>query len=323
MSYEDFLKAGMEVRGMNPGSIKDIYLREGRLVTELAYEFQELVSPGRDVIFSFYIPSNTTKLNFLKMNLYFPGIQLSDHPENSPIMYLPYVNKGGPSYKNGAFDSFDQLYFSAGTGADGVNYWWGRAFVKFNISPLRGFKLSVCKFKWLLASKAFAGSGPNAQLSMYLDGLDDYGTLDKDDWEMAREVDYGIVNVYTDPVGVIYEKDIKTWIQSRIDAGENYAAFRFLTPSPTDPNNANNYRLDEPLIYCELEEDTDQEVEFFVNNGPGFGNKLTSFKTDKEEFDLTKYFSGTGKKQIKFSASRMRRIEVLVRIRLKLSGGSK
>jgi len=324
MGYDDFLKSGQTARGLNPGSIRDIYLREGRLVTELAYEFQELVSPGRDVVFSFYIPSNTTKLNFLKMNLYFPGIQLSDYPENSPIIYLPHLYKGTPNYKNGVFAAFGQAYHQGGTGADDTNYYWYRAFQKFNISSLFGFNLKICQLQWLLASKAFAGSGANAQHSLVLHAIDDYGVLDKDDWGMATQVDYGNVNIYTDTVGVYYSKDVKTRVQSLIDSAENYAAFRFVSSGePTDVANANNYRLNEPLLYCELEEDADQQVGLFVNNGPGFGNKLTSFKIDKEEFDLTKYFSSTGKKQIKFSASRMRRIEVLVRMGLKLSGGAK
>lgn len=321
MSYEDFVKTPQVSQGLKPGSIKDIYLREGRLITEIAYGFQEVVSPGRDVIFSFYIPANTSKLASLKINVYFPGFQQGDYPENSPIIYLPWLYKGSPTYKNGAFLEFDQNYYKAGTGATGGNYFWYRAFTKFLIAPLRGFKLDVCTLKWLLASKAFNGSGSNAQHSLVLHAINDYGALDKDDWAMATQIDYGDVNVYTDPDGVTYEKDVKTRVQSLIDSAENYAAFRFLSGTePTDENNANNYRLNEPLLYCELEEDMSAKVGLYANDGKGFGNMLVSFNENQEEIELQRYFSGIGKKQIKLSASRSRRIEVLVRMAVKLRG---
>lgn len=321
MSYEDFVKTVQVDQELKPGSIKDIYLREGRLLTEIAYGFQEVVSPGRDVIFSFYIPENTGKIQFLKINLYFPGFQQGDYPMNSSILYLPYVNKGSPDYVDGAFDEFVQQYYQAGTGANGVNYVWYRAFLKFLISPLRGFKLSVCELKWLLATKAFHGSGANAQHSMKLHAINDYGTLDKNDWEIATQVDYGNVNVYTDTTGLIYSKDVKTRVQALIDAAEDYAAFRFVSDSePTDVNNANNYRLNEPLLYCELEEDASAKVGLYANDGKGFGDMLVSFNQNQEEIELQKYFSGVGKKQIKLSASKSRRIEVLVRMAIKLRG---
>jgi len=321
MSYEDFVKTSQVSQGLKPGSIKDIYLREGRLITEIAYGFQEVVSPGRDVIFSFYIPANTTKLASLKINIYFPGFQQGDYPENSPIIYLPHLYKGSPTYKNGAFLEFDQNYYKAGTGADGTNYFWYRAFTKFLIAPLRGFKLDACTLKWLLASKDLIGSGSNAQNSLLLHAIMDYGGLDKDDWVIGTQINYGDVNVYTDEVGIYYSTDVMTRVQDLIDAAENYAAFRFISSGePTDVNNANNYRLNEPLLYCELEEDASAKVGLYANDGKGFGDMLVSFNQNQEEIELQKYFGGVGKKQIKLSAPRSRRIEVLVRMAIKLRG---
>lgn len=320
MDYQDFLKAGNVSAGLRPGSIKDIYLRESRLVTEIAYGFQELVSPGRDVLFSFFIPDNALSLQFLKLNVYFPGFQLGDYPENSAIIYLPHLYKGTIQYKNGTFFQFGQAYYQAGTGADG-NYYWYRAFQKFNISSLRGLKLKTCELKWLLASIATVGSGANTQHSMALHAIGDYGTLDSSDWSMAAQIDYGNVNIYTNTVGAIYSQDVKARVQSLIESLKDYAAFRFVSSSePTDTANAINYRVNEPLLYCELEEDIQAKVGLYANNGKGFGDKLVSFNSQVEQIELQKYFSGVGKKQIKLSASSSRRIEILVRMGIKMSG---
>lgn len=326
MTYEEFLKTIQLKKALEPGSVKDIYLRESRLITEIAYGFQELVSPGRDVIFSFYIPANATELRFLKMNLYFPGFQHADYPLNSNIFYLPAINMGNMNYKNGAFNDFEPEFsmLSPGTGADGVNYWWGRSFIKINISPIIGLKLKTCNLIWTLGQKNFAGSGENAQHSCNLHAIDDYGNLDKSDWGAVTVVDYGAVNLYTDEVGLSYSKDVKTRIQGLIDSYATYACFRFKSSGePTDVNNANNYRLSIPLLYCELEEDSAAKVGIYANNGKGFEDMIISFNENQEEIELQKYFSGVGKKQIKLSGLMSRRIEVLVRMGLKLSGGSK
>jgi len=322
MNYQEFREAAKLSTRMRPGSIMDLSLTEGRLITDVVYKFQELVSPGRDVVFSFFIPEGTIKINRLKLNLYFPGLQVSDYPQNSNILYLPALNKGTPAYQNGSFDSFGQNYYQVGTGAGG-SYWWYRAFCKFNISPLAGLKLKTCTLNWLLASKAFAGTGPNAQHSSILHAINDYGILDKADWGMTAQVNYGTVNVYTDPDGDVYSKDVKARVQSLVDNGDNYAAFRFVSDSePTDTANANNYRYNDPILYCELEEDVETPVGLYANDGAGFGEMLNSYKGDIEEVDITARFSGTGKKQIKFSATRMRRIEAILRMAIKQKGGA-
>jgi len=322
MDYLEFLNFLPDSTRFRPGMIRDIYLQEGRLMTEIAYEFQELVSPTREAIFSFYVPSSTLKIDFIKMNLYFPGLQVADYPENSSIIYIPPLNKGTIEYINGAFSMFGQAYHQGGTGAGGTSYLWYRAYQKFNVSPLFGLKLKTSELRWLLASKAFAGSGPNAQHSLVLHALDDYGALDKDDWSMTAQVDYGNVNVYTDPTGDIYSKDVKTRVQTLADGLQNYAAFRFVSSGePTDTGNANNYRINDPILYCELEEDIQAPVGLYINNGQGFGDMLNAYSTNQEDVDITKYFGSTGKKQIKFNCPRMRRIEVLLRIAIKQKAG--
>jgi hypothetical protein len=322
MNYEDFLKAAQVDQGLRPGSIKDIYLRESRLITEIAYGFQEVVSPGRDVIFSFYVPANTIKIQFLKINIYFPGFQQGDYPLNSNILYLPYATKGSPYYRNGAFLSFDgSPQPEVGNGADGTYYLWKRLFTKFLVSSIRGFKLTVCQLKWLLSSKSTVGSGANTHVPLRLHAIADYGVMDKDDWGTTAVIDYGDVNAYTDTDGVVYSKDVMTRIQSLIDSAENYAAFRFMaTTENTDKDNANNYHLDEPVLYCEIEEDASAKVGLYANDGKGFGDMLVSFNQNQEDIELQKYFSGVGKKQIKLSASRSRRVEVLVRMAIKMTG---
>jgi len=137
------------------------------------------------------------------------------------------IYKVCPSYKNGSFDSFIQEYFAAGTGASGGNYYWYRAYSKFNLFPLFGRTLTVAELRWILADKGFAGSGANAQIPLRLHAVDDYGTPTKDDWDLVTKVDYGIVNVYTDTTGNAYSEDIKTRIQALINAETPYAAFRF------------------------------------------------------------------------------------------------
>jgi len=322
MDYSDFLIQGRAAQAVRPGSILDINVRESRLITEINYDFQELVSPARDVVFSFYIPPKTLKINSIKFNLYFPGFQPADYPENSSIIYFPHLYKGTPVYKNGSFDSFGQAYHQAGSGADGSNYFWYRAFQKFNISALRGFKITKAEFHWLLASIARVGSGANSEFSLKLAGIADYGVLDKGDWAATVLVSYGTVNDYDDETGNAYMVDATTFIQERVDAEDPYAAFRFIGhDEPTDVNNAINYRLNEPLLYCEMEEDAAAKVGLYVNDGPGFLPMLDSYNSNQEDIDIAAFFSGTGKKQIKFSCSKMRRIEVLLRLAIKQKGG--
>ena len=321
MSYEDFLKTAQANPGLTPGSVFDINLREGRLLTEIAYGFQEVVSPGRDVIFSFYIPEKTAKIQFLKINLYFPGFQQGDYPLNSNILYLSPIDRACLEYQSGAFLDINMRDMEIGNSANGAYYWWARLFTRFNISPLRGFNLNLCELRWALADKSTVGSGAHTQIPLHLDAINDYGALDKNDWAAAAQVDYGNVNVYTDVVGNAYSKDVKTRVQALIDAAENYAAFRFkATTENTDVDNANSYNTNEPLLYCEIEEDTTAKVGLYANDGKGFGDMLTSFAANQEEIELQKYFSGVGKKQIKLTASRSRRIEVLVRMAIKLRG---
>jgi hypothetical protein len=324
--YEEFLaQKGIKIETkkdfMRPGIIDTINLRDGcvtsahirDMVFEAPYETEEVVGPTKDIVMTFYLPAATTAINYAFLNLYFPGLRLADYPNNSSIIYLPYVNKGCPSYTDGAFDEFIQQYYVAGTGADGAHYMWYRAFLKFLVAGLRGFKLDVCELKWLLASKAFAGAGANAQLSLKLHAINDYGTLDKDDWAAATQVDYGTVNVYTDTVGVCYTEDVKTRVQALIDAEENYAAFRFKVDEPVDVNNANNYRLDEPLLYCELVEDMTAALNIYVDNGTGY-RLFGSYSADREGLNLSTVFTGTGKKRIKLTCSKSRRINSLLRL---------
>jgi hypothetical protein len=309
-------------RGLTPGSVWDINLREGRLLTEIAYGFQEVVSPGRDVIFSFYIPEKTTKIQFLKINIYFPGFQQGDYPLNSNIIYLPYAMKGTPVYQNGDFLSFNgSVQPEVGNIAGGTYYRWARLFTKFLVSSIRGFKLSSCKLKWLLSFKSEVGSGSNTQIPLCLHAIADYGVMGRDDWETATVIDYGGVNFHDDTEGLVYSKNVMARIQALIDSAENYAAFRFkATTENTDKDNSNTYHLDEPVLYCEIEEDSSAKVGIYANDGKGFGDMLVSFNQNQEDIELQRYFSGVGKKQIKLSASRSRRVEVLVRMAIKLRG---
>jgi hypothetical protein len=144
-------------------------------------------------------------------------------------IWLPPIWRVSPTYLNGAFWEFNQVYFVAGAGADGTNYLWYRAYVKFNLYPLYGRTISVAELRWLLASKAFAGSGPNAQNPLRLHAIADFGMPDKTDWGLATQVDYGTVNTYTSETGLAYIQDVKARIEALIAAGEAYAAFRFVT----------------------------------------------------------------------------------------------
>lgn len=168
----------------------------------------------------------------------------SAYPSDASILYLPAIHKFNPYYENGVYGDMEESKYHAGTGGNGTTYWWYRAFCKFNLCPIWGRILTTCELQWLLASTAFRGSGGNAQLSMALHGITDYGMPDKTDWNIATLQDYGIVNAYDDEDGVIYTKDVKTWIQSLIDARTYYAAFRFQGYAVTPPTLVTNGGFD-------------------------------------------------------------------------------
>ena len=159
----------------------------------------------------------------------------TEYPTDASILYLPSIYKFNPYYENGVYGDMEESKYHAGTGGNGTTYWWYRAFCKFNLCPLWGRILTTCELQWLLASTAFRGSGGNAQLSMVLHGITDYGAPDKTDWDIATLTDYGVVNVYDDEDGVVYAKDVMTWIQSLIDARAYFAAFRFQGHAVTPP----------------------------------------------------------------------------------------
>jgi hypothetical protein len=79
---------------------------------------------------------------------------------------------------------------------------------------------------------------------MVLHGITDYGMPDKTDWSIATLTDYGVVNVYDDEDGTYYSQDVKTWIQSLIDARATYAAFRFQGYAVTPPTLVTNGGFD-------------------------------------------------------------------------------
>ena len=320
--YTDFKKSGAQTEEMRSnilrgGAITASLLRASILIKETVYTIEEMVSPSRDVIVPFYLPSGVAQLEYVYLNLYFPGLQISDYPLNSPTIYIPVIDKATIEYMDGSWSGFLNEYtpIVSGTGAWSGHYLWYRGFSRFHIASLFGFKLTSCTLRWMLSRINTAGSGANAQLANILDSIDDYEDLDKNDWGAAAQVSYGNVNAYNDEQGLVYSKDVKTRIQALIDAGTAYAAMRFKAATePTDTANAINYHLSNPLLKCELEEDTDAVVDMYADNGSGFGSKLESYKTNKEDIDLLRFFSGTGKKQLKFSSTKARRINVLLRI---------
>jgi len=322
--YKEFMEESgkfkeLKSRVIRPGSIKSLNLNEGQLVKETVYTIQETVSPKRDVIFPFYLPNDIKQIYYIYLNLYFPGLQDGDYPKNSPIIYIPYIDKSCLEQANGGTVGFNTSgTVFAGTGAYSGTYVWYRGFGRFNISPLFGFKLTSASLKWTLAWKEIKGSGANSQHSIVLHAINDYGDADKNDWSLATQVNYGNVNLYTDTNGLVYSKDVKTRLQALLDASTNYACFRWVSSSePTDGTNAIFYNYSNALLYCELSEDTDEPVCVYADSGPGFGSMIDSFKAAKEGLDLKRFFKGSGKKQLKFSCNKTRRVDVLLRIGLR------
>lgn len=318
--FKDFLESSdrsnlITGERLGPGSIKDINLRKALSIRETVYTVEEVVSPKRDVIVPFYLPGTTINLEYVYLNLYFPGLQPGDYPFNSSTLYLSALTKGTMTYLNGAFGRIrDEYSIYSGNGASGGNYIWYRGYTRFHIAPIHGFKITSSDLSWSLANTSTVGAGANTQHDNELHAIDDYEILDQNDWSLATQVDYGDVNAYTDTVGNVYTQDVKTRIQALIVAGTDYACFRFLGEEHTDAANANNYHISDPQIKFVLEEDTDEPTSVYVHNGKTFGSNLQSFTEDIEDFDLSNYFSGVGKKQIKFSCAQTRRINVLLRI---------
>lgn len=296
------------------GGVSSREIRQDVIVKDFVYDIQGLVGPGHDIVLPFYIPDETRTIEYVLMNVYFPGLQAADYPMNSAITYLPYIGAGSAWYRNGAFVEFENNgRLVGGRGAGGGYYFWYRTFMRFNISPIVGFLLSKAELRWTLHYLGTLGSGPNTQLPLKLEATADYGNLEASDWLLPAEASYGNVNLYNDTVGNAFSSDIKTRIQAQADAQTPYSCFRFLSDDVTDVVNANNYHLGDPMIYCELAEDTTATVNLYPDNGGGWGNRLVYFAADTELFNLKPYFSGSGKKRLKFTSSRIRRVDILLR----------
>lgn len=302
-------------------TIKDRHIKE--FVVDLPYETQEVVYEHRDVIVPFYIPSTVLDIKYVYLNIYFPGLQDGDYPYNTDTFYLPHFYSTCKTIraKNGTVDSgFWVPHRLAGNGKDGTNYFWYRWFFKFDVVNLRGFKLNTCTLKWALDDIVKGGSGGNTQIPMVLHGLDDYGMLLTGDWNMATDQDFGVVQNHDDTPAQEYSKDIKTWAQSQLDVDVKNLCFRMKGQTEhTDTQNANQYYTSNHQLYVVLEEDTSASVSIYADNGSGFGGSLGSYNADQEDIDLTNQFSGSGKKQLKFTCSKTRRIDILIRVGLSLS----
>ena len=307
---EQFRRTGV----LGTGVVTERNLREGILIKDIVYTIEESVSPNRDVIIPFYLPQTTRNINYVRINLYFPGLQVGDYPFNTKTLYLSPVSKGTIEYNNGAFSLLrDDYSLYSGNGAAGGNYIWYRGYFRFQVAPIHGFKLSSCYLWWTLGDFKSVGSGTNTQRPNKLHALNDYVILDRTDWDLASQVDYGNVNIYTDTKGNAFSKDVKTRVQALIDSLDDYCCFRFLGEEHTDTANANNYHLNEPQLKCELEEDTEAPVYLHVEEKEAW-KQLDYFKSTVEDKDLKKFFSGTGRKRIKFSCDKIRRINVILRI---------
>ena len=319
MELEDFREearkdAETRNRMMRKGQVKSINLGGREAVKETVYSVQELVSPQRDVIIPFYLPETSGQIAYVYMNIYFPGLQVADYPLNTKTLYVPPVSKGTIEYLDGAFSALlDHYSIYSGNGAWSGHYIWYRGYARFQISPMLGFKLTSCDLHWGLGERAAVGSGANTQHPNILHAINDFEIFDKDDWSLSTQVDYGNVNVYTDTVGNAYSEDVMTRVQALIDNLDEYSCFRFLGAEHTDVSNANNYHLNEPQLKCVLEEDKDGKVYYYGDNGSGF-SKIDYQNSDREDIDLLRHFSGLGKKQLKLTCTKTRRIDVLLRI---------
>lgn len=293
-----------------------------QVVCEEPYEHQALVSASQDIIVPFYIPNTMLAINYVYLNLYFPGLQDGDYPDNTATFYHPhyYATSKTMNYQNGVVvPGFYVPYRLAGNGADGANYDWYRWFFKFDITPYHGFKLNACSLRWALDNIVKAGAGANTQISMELDGLGDYEMLLNADWGAAVSQAYGVVNVHDDVLGNEFNKDVKVWAQAQLDAGVKGLCFRMKgVTEHVDVNNAVQYYTSNHQLLVTLEEDATASVDVKVDNGAGFGAAIGSYSTDQEDLDLTAHFTGTGKKQLKFECAMSRRIDVLIRIGLTL-----
>ena len=302
---------------IGPGAVTAIKLREGNILEEVVYTIEESVSPTRDVIIPFYIPSETTHISYVYLNLYFSGLQTGDYPFNTNTLYISPVSKGTIEYNNGAFSLLRGEYsLYSGNGSSGGNYIWYRGYKRFHLAPIHGFKLNSCDLYWTLGDRKTTGAGANTQHPNKLHAINDYEILDKTDWSLATQVDYGNVNVYTDTIGNAFSKDVKTRIQALVDALADYGCFRFLGAEHTDAANANNYHLNEPQLKCVLSEDTEEPVYIHIEQNEAW-DQLDYHETAIEDKDLTRFFSGTGKKRIKFSCDKIRRINIILRVRIR------
>lgn len=316
-------RESMKNNAIKPGSINARQLDESRRVKDVVYTIEEIVSPNRDVIVPFYLPDNTVKLSHIYLNIYFPGLQNGDYPLNNPDLYILPTSWIYMGKKNGAFFDFAAgemgYYYVSGTGADAVNYYWYRGFLRYHIAPIMGFKIDKAELRWTLNSRASVGAGANTEHASVLHSIADFGTPEESTWALATIVDHGNVNIHTDAVRTAYSKDVKSRIQSLLSSSDKYACFRIQSDTePTDVDNANNYRINMPeTLYCELSEDTDEPVSLYADNGIGFGSQLDSHKSAREDIDLSRFFSRKGKKQLKFSCSKSRRINILLRLGFK------
>jgi len=319
----DALRAPGSVFGyhIRDASIEDGHIKD--MVLELPYETQEVVSPKRNITIPFYLPETLMTLRDVKVNLYFPGLQDGDYPMNSPNLYIQPAAWMMLVKKNGAFSASGNLIdFEVGTGANGADYWWYRCFLRYHIASLFGFKIDVAELRWSLLNKAFRNpANPNAQHSIDLDSVPDFGTPDDSMWGTAADVDHGVIQVYTDNDYKSYSKDITARISDLIGSEKGYSCFRLRADTePADSANANNYRYQTPWnLYVEMSEDETAGVSLYCDNGNGFGDAIGSFDDDREEIDLSGQFHDPGKKQIKLTCDKTRRVDVLVRIGLTLS----
>ena len=293
------------------------------VVCELPYETQEVVTPERDIIVPFYLPLTMLSVNYVEVNIYFPGLQDGDYPDNSPELYMIPVSNAYLYKVNGAFASFpvsDLGYFYvAGTGATGANYHWYRGFLRYHIAGLLGFDIDKAELHWTLNQRASAGAGVNTQHTTLIHSIDDFGTPGTAMWAFATRVNHGVGNIHTAAIRTAYSKDVTARIAALIGAGTKYSCFRIMSSGePVDINNANNYMIDMPeTLYVEMSEDTTEDVDVYWDNGGGF-NLFGSYNADQEDLDFSAHFSGAGKKQIKIACPKTRRVDVLIRVGLTL-----
>lgn len=313
-SKSDFYYKTVSGKDILNASIEDRHIKE--VVCDLPYETQEIVAPGRDVIVPFYVPATMLAINYVYLNLYFPGLQGGDYPFNSPHIYIRPTDRGAIFYKQGAYERFeDEFHLDAGTLDTNADYWWERIFLRYHIAPLFGFNIDMCEIQWLMFSEAVSGASTK---DVELAEIADFGLVDKDIWGTAVNNDYGVVQSHGDTQGAEYNHDISARVATLLAAGTPYACYRFKSNlEDTETTKANFFRYSEPLLYAELSEDTAANVSVYWNNGAGYVLK-GNYNSDQENIDLTAHFSGAGKKLLKFTCDKSRRIDALIRIGLTL-----